>query len=185
MGHPRQNLLFVDCETTGLDAEKHEIIDIATILTRFDGETVLERWEQRAIAERISDAEPGALIINGYNEHEWFKTGAVRQIELAKLLTPRVEKATFVGQNVSFDEGFIRGLFKRHSQKPNWDYHKVDTAALFWPLFVNHPELQGVSLKYSAPYLGIEPEPELHRAMVGAETCRRVYVALMKRYAGL
>lgn len=185
MARPRQKLLFVDIETTGLDADKHEIIEVATILTSFDGQTVVDRWEQKVLAERPQEAELQALLINGYSEDQWIKAGAVSQATLATAIEPRLENATFVGQNVSFDEGFLRALFRRFNLKPNWDYHKVDTAVLSWPFFVTNPDLKGVSLKYMAPFLGVEPEPAIHRAAAGAETCRRVYVTLMARYAVL
>lgn len=86
-----------------------------------------------------------------------------------------------VGQNVSFDEGFVTPLFTRLGMKPPWGYHKVDTVALGWPLFIN-TEMEGLSLGKMCNFLGVAQMPT-HRAAADAAACREIYLKLMAKWA--
>lgn len=178
-----QDLLFVDVETTGLDDTKHEVIEVAAIRTSADGETVKSTFEAKLKPLNIKVAEPRALEINGYSEAEWSDDKCKERsfvVDQLQRMAAADGGTVLVGQNVSFDEGFLTPLFTAFGMKAPWGYHKVDTVALAWPLFVSTP-LEGLSLGKLCAFLGVEQQPT-HRALADAMACREVYLKLMKRY---
>src|SRR5262249_31810668 len=70
-----RDLAFIDCETTGLDSEQDEIIELAIV--RIDSKTFESKdtyhqyfYPTRPVAEEIR-------AINGYDEALWRERGAV------------------------------------------------------------------------------------------------------------
>jgi DNA polymerase-3 subunit epsilon len=176
-----QDLLFVDTETTGLDPTKHELLEVAAIRTSPDGQTIISTYEAKLKPLNLDKAEPKALEINKYSAAEWSDEKCVAPEIVADNLQKMAGNTVLVGQNVSFDEGFLSPLFTRLGMRPPWGYHKVDTVALAWPLFLHSP-LEGLSLGKLCTFLGVTAVPA-HRAAADAEACRQVYLKLMARWA--
>lgn len=177
----KRNLVFIDTETTGLNSRKHEVIEIAWIVTTPDAETVIETFAGRMLPEHIETAEPRALEINGYTLEKW-KAGPVSaRGEVAAALHKATMNSILVGHNVSFDEGFVSALMLKEAVVPAWHYHKVDTAAMAWPAFATG-KLTGVSLDKVCAFLGIA-QPVKHEAAADVASCRAAYRAFMAKYA--
>jgi DNA polymerase-3 subunit epsilon len=177
-----QDLLFVDTETTGLDSTKHELLEVAAIRTSPDGRTVIQTYEAKLFPEHLETAEPRALEVNKYSAAEWPRDKCARPEDVVDALQKMSGNTVLVGQNVSFDEGFLSPLFTRLGMKPPWGYHKIDTVSLAWPLYFNNAELPGLSLEKLCKFLGVESMPT-HRAAADVEACRQVYLNLMERWA--
>lgn len=174
-----KDLLFIDTETTGLDCTKHEVIEVAWILTSPDAKTVKEKFLARMMPLNIAAAEPKALEINGYTEEKWAASVLSTQGEVVGELM-RVSRGTIlVGQNVGFDEGFLKALLAQNGATPVWGYQKVDTIALAWPYYAMG-KLGGLSLDKLCTFLGIKQERK-HSADADVESCYRVYQAFMAR----
>lgn len=174
-------LLFLDTETTGLEADTHEILEVAAILTSPDGKTVQDTFEAKLRPEHLDKASPQALEVNGYNEDDWAPekcTPATQVIERLNRLSNRI---TLVGHNVGFDEAFVSALFRRFGVKPRWNYHKVDTVALAWPLLSLTPRPENLRLVTLTEFFKIE-HTTAHRAMSDAQACRQVFLRLMAQY---
>lgn len=164
-------LAFCDVETTGLDPRMNEILEFAAIKGY---ETLVIKIKPR----RMATAHPKALEVNGYNEAEWadaedISTAAPKIIDFLR-------DAIIVGQNVGFDVAFIEDFLKEAGITERIDYHKIDVCALSYVL-LTHKGLESLSLKSVCEFLGLEPEPDKHRALAGASTCKRVYETLMAR----
>jgi DNA polymerase III epsilon subunit-like protein len=99
-------LLFLDTETTGLSADRHEIIEYAAILYENDQEVL--RVEQKVKPLHISTAHARALQINGYSPEKWIEATTQEQAakELSELLN--IEDVIMVGHNPRFDLRFIK-----------------------------------------------------------------------------
>jgi len=103
-------ILFVDCETTGLDDEYHEIISVA-LVRRHDGKT----WTFKAKPNWPDHIDPRAVAVNGYTPSAWMD--AMSQEELANKLGILMKDYIIVGHNPRFDVGFIKNLLWRHKIK--------------------------------------------------------------------
>ena len=112
------NLAFIDTETTGTNADKHEIIELAVIIAKQVErpgkgpklEIIAEKeWKIKPL--RIQDADDQALRVNGYNEVDWMFAVdlSAAMEEFAKL----TQSCTFVSHNLTFDYGFISRAFEK------------------------------------------------------------------------
>src|SRR3989344_4367775 len=108
------NFAFVDIETTGLDAEKHEIIEIGCVLTSPDLE-VIEEFELKIKPERIEDADPVSLKVNQYDSLDWEDAYGLK--EGMKIFAGKVNDCIMVGHNVAFDSGFLEHAFTKNGIK--------------------------------------------------------------------
>lgn len=176
-----QDLLFIDTETTGLDPKVHELLEVAAIRTSPDGQTIISAYEAKLKPLHLETATPKALEINGYTPAEWTDEKCVAPQIVADNLTKMAQNTVLIGQNVSFDEGFLLPLFDNLKMKVPWGYHKVDTVALGWPLFVNTP-MEGLSLAKMCAFLGVAQVPT-HRAASDVAACREIYLRLMAKWS--
>jgi hypothetical protein len=133
---------FVDCETTGLDADQHEIWEVGLIvddnefcwqlpvdLGRADAVAldIGGYWERRA-APVVTDAERQDAITGHRNpplivHHEDMPQWAER---FCRLTWGR----HLAGAVVSFDEERLRRLLHERNACPGWHYHIIDVEAL-------------------------------------------------------
>ena len=96
---PEFAFAWMDCEFGGLDPERHDITEVALIMTDYRlVEGVSAEWKIRARADRISRE---AAEISGYTEEGWKDARPVREVlsELADKL-PRGKTIVPAGQNV-------------------------------------------------------------------------------------
>jgi DNA polymerase-3 subunit epsilon len=172
-----RNLLFIDSETTGLDHTKHEMLEVAAILTSPNGLDILDAYEAKLFPIDIGAAEPQALKVNGYSEVEWAPEKCTDRGLVAGQLHRMSSNAILVGHNVSFDENFATVFLKSCGMTPPWHYHKIDTMCLAWPLFCAR-KIDYFNLDTLCAYFKIPRT--VHRAMADTKACRSVYLELMK-----
>jgi DNA polymerase-3 subunit epsilon len=175
------DLVFVDVETGGLSPDTSDIIEIAAIRRRPDG-TQVGRYEARVLPARQPEAQ--AARVNGYDAATW--EGLDIEAALRMMLTVlRLDRSgdgenqhvVMVGHNVSFDEKFVRAAFDKCGIKWPFDYHKIDTVSLAWPLFAAG-KINRLKLEAVCDYYGIS-NAGAHGAMVDVERCMAVYDRLM------
>lgn len=163
---------FLDIETTGLDREIHEILEIAIIDER--GRTLLHT---KVKPERIEMAHPQALEINNYSAAAW--ADAPRWIEIAADVVDHLRGAVIFGHYVRFDYGFVRYHLKKvEVGTDKLGHHTVDTATLAWEHLVPIG-LPWLTLNAICTMLGISNK-DAHTALADAQRCRRVYNKLLR-----
>lgn len=104
------NMVFVDCETTGLDYEKHRPFEIAYGTLRWNGEQFIDNisvYYPGLTMQEINDADPEALEVNGetydsLKDKYWGKPAGGSEHFIETL-----SGATLVGANVRFDARMI------------------------------------------------------------------------------
>jgi DNA polymerase-3 subunit epsilon/ATP-dependent DNA helicase DinG len=157
----------LDLETTGLDPDVDEIIEVAAI--RFDADGVIDTYQSmvnpgRRLEYRIS-------LLTGIDasslDHAPHFGSLAAEIEQFLGLDP------IVGQNPTFDTTF---LARKGVQVFGPTYDTFDLAAIMLP------GLTQKSLGGIADHLGIEFTVR-HRALADAEAAMRVFVALRKQLA--
>ena len=98
-------LTVLDTETTGLDSDIHEIIQIAAISYVLDAEGnryVLKKYEKKINPQRLHTASEKALEINGFTIEEW--AGSPNASEVMPEVKEIIEGSDIlVGQNLIFD----------------------------------------------------------------------------------
>lgn len=173
-------IAIIDVETTGLDAQHHEMIEIGCVV--FDSRTfAIEGYlEAKIIPERIEDAHAAAMKVNGYNEEEWSDAASLQHVmeQLANLLAT-VPDVMFCAHNMIFDWAFIEEAQRKTDIILPFGRHKIDLLTLAWSR-VPHEKVRSWSLKTICTYLGIPPEPKMHRAMQGVLAEYAVYTKLMQ-----
>ncbi|NBR00919.1 MAG: 3'-5' exonuclease [Actinobacteria bacterium] len=185
-------LAFIDVETTGLDPTRHEVIDLAVVF----GVEVLRRtgapwtrhlrrdepdiavWHTRIRPERIRDAEPKALEVNGYTHDAWADAPTAEQVVDTVVELLAGSKAVLVGHNVTFDRDFIAALVRRQGRVARLGYNTVDTVTLCYEHLVPCG-LEALSLDNVRRFLNI-PTHGSHAALKDAIDAREVYRRLTR-----
>lgn len=160
-------IAFLDLETTGLDASKHEILEVG--LRKVDCHTL------RPVApcvsllvrpERIEDADARALEVAGYDADAW-KDAVEPRIAL-QAIAPLLEGAMLGGHNPAFDWGFLEAHYRKYGLRvPRMRYHRVDTVALAWPL-LSAGKVRSLSLDALCEHFGLA-RPSPHRALADVD----------------
>ena len=155
----------VDLETTGLDAERDEIIEVGAV--KFQGEEVLETFQTLVNPGR--PLPPFVRSLTGITQQEL--DGAPYFSAIAPDLMAFLGTYPIVGQNVAFDLAFLRQKLVAQSNPP-YDTRDLASALL--------PRLPEYSLARLAEELNV-PHPRPHRAWEDADVTRRVFLALVER----
>lgn len=170
---------MIDVETTGLDDQKHEIIEIGLVV--FEAESpfkVIDTFNTKVKPEHPETGNPMAFAVNGYDEKEWADAP-----DLHKALGDIEEmcKGTILlAYNISFDWSFLQEAYKKTKQRIPFDYHRLDLFTVAW-MNIHHEEMPSWKLKSVCEKLGIAPEPEIHRAINGAMAGYDVYRSIMDK----
>ncbi len=177
---PEFAFAFLDCEFGGLDPERHDITEIAVILTDYRlAELASAEWRVVARPERIT-AE--AAEMSGYGPERWADAVPLRRAltEFSALL-PAGKTVVPAGQNVRMDVAFLERGFKNCGIPYPFDYHVIDLATLFytWSLVVGEP-VAALSLRQAAITAGLIEGAVPHRAM--ADT--RLTLETFRHYVG-
>ena len=177
--------IILDTETTGLDASKAQIVEIAfkvvntdsgECLNSFQGVVALSKKEWR-------DADLGALKINGFTWNDVQTRGRPRNdiaVDICSIfsqlkLSPQT--AFFLCQNPSFDRVFFSQLCSPSVQKScGFPYYRLDFASMNWALAAKDIAL-GKRLPFRIPFskdgiaqdAGLPFEDTPHKAMNGVD----------------
>jgi DNA polymerase-3 subunit epsilon len=174
----QQPLAFIDIETTGLDYEKGEIIELGVVIAELrDGAlTVTDEIDLKIAPKHIETADAQALRINGYNEAEWIFAVSIE--EALKLFVERTAGAVFVAHNITFDYGFIEANLRRYGIEHKMHYHKLDTLALAFGVLQNNDDMGKLSLRALCEKYGIENK-KAHSAFADAYATYEVFKKLL------
>lgn len=164
-------ICFLDTETTGLDPQLAEVIEVAVIRREHDGSE--SRFHTLIKPERIEDAHPKALEINGYAKDPSRWDDAPTMVEVGHQIADFTKNSVICGHNISFDEGMIAANFKRAGVRRRIPYHKIDTVTLAWEHLVPMG-LDRLGMDAIRDFLGWSKEGA-HTAMKDAEDVLCLY----------
>lgn len=155
-------IIITDFETTGLDPQRHEIIDIGAIKVTHSLD-VLDTLSLRVIPLHIENAEPRALEINGYNPEDWMY--AALPPDAAAAFNGFSKDGILCAWNITFEYDFLSALLSRLNVPTTMDYHRIDIPSLAWALL---PDLQEIGMDKMAKYFGLPAEETPHTGIRGA-----------------
>lgn len=120
---------IVDLETTGLNPNYNEIIDIGLILIDKDLNEI-GRFNSKVLPLYPKRINPEARKINGFDLIVWEKENALSSEEATKKLIAFLSnfkrKPYFIAFNSWFDSAFLSNLFRTHDYRfDNWFDYKV------------------------------------------------------------
>ncbi len=177
------NLAFIDVETTGLLPDVHEIIELGVILARQvpqEGKgpalEILGEFDYKIIPERIFNADPESLKVNGYTPEKWKDAKPLK--EVMEDFAERTRGASFVAHNIVMDSAFINRAFERAGVKNLMHYHKIDTISLAFAKLYHDPKVEKFSLRFLCEYFGIKNE-NAHTALSDARATFELYQKLV------
>jgi hypothetical protein len=179
-------LAIIDVETTGLDPDHHEMIDLGAVYADIDGNEI-GRFFVRIRPAFPDRADPGAVAVNGYEVRRWEALGAVSAEEAVRSFILFHERMTggrtalFTAYNAWFDQAFMSRLLKAQggSFRDLFFYHVLDLPSMAWS-----QGIVGLTGSHVARDLGIEDEtrnPLEHTGETGAAFNLAVYRALLAR----
>lgn len=171
---------FIDLETTGLDKDRHAVIQIAGIIADGDKPYAFFNHRVRPLDNKIIEAE--ALEVTGLTRKEIGEYAPAHQVH--KDLTgtfgehvdkyDKQDKMFFCGYNSQFDYGFLRQWFYDLDDQyfGSWFFTPpldVMQAALL-SLRLHRHEMENFKLHSVAKAMNIPvEEKQLHDAMVDVE----------------
>lgn len=173
----KTNRHFIDTETTGLDHNEHELLEITVLTETVDQDHPgrpgpVREWTRKIKPEHIEKAEPAALAINGYTEEEW--VDAVPFSEIAEELKRLLADGVIVGHNCRFDVDFLQAAFKKAGVAVNLGHHFIDTVTLAYEHWGITGQVERISLDPLRRHLGIQVATT-HSSLKDAYDCRAVF----------
>jgi DNA polymerase III epsilon subunit-like protein len=172
-----KQIVLVDLETSGLNPNLQEIIEIGAIKLSQPDFKVLGWMNVKLTMDHPEFGSPEAFKVNGYTPDAW--KGALSQQEGMRQFADFASGCVVMAYNVTFDWGFIDATMNRLAIKHDISYHRLDVLTLAWWVVPQLPSTtlkapKYIRLKNVCEYLGVKPEPEVHRAALGALTAARV-----------
>ncbi len=163
------SLVAIDLETTGLDAQKDAIIEIAAV--RFNGSRIEAEWNTLINPQR--PIPPAITALTGINNDMVRNAPPLRAV--LQQLVDFIGDSPVVGHNVRFDLGFLQKQGVLHLAEA------IDTYELASVLL---PTASRYSLGALGQILGILI-PNSHRALDDARLAHAVFLNLYERALAL
>lgn len=181
--------LYIDCETTGLDAKVHGLWQVSAQL-HVDGREV-ERFTYEMQPVKGKMVSPEALDKGKvtWEQLRAFEPPGVVFQRMRGVLGKHIDKfdkkdkAWFVGYNANFDAQFVRQWFEDHGDKyfGSWFWYPIlDVAVLGGFVLANErTQLENFKLGTLCKHLGIEfDEDAAHDAQYDVDKTRQAFEAL-------
>src|SRR3989304_956640 len=149
----QKNLAFIDIETTGLNPDIQEIIEIGGVIAKPDL-TIIDEFEIKVKPENLAVAEPEALRINRFDPANW--VFALALPEAMKIFSEKAKDAIMVGHNVTFDFSFLQKAFSKTGVPNLMHYHKLDTISIAYAKLGKNGDTQKYSLGFLCGMFGID-----------------------------
>lgn len=173
-----KNLAFIDIETTGFDIERQEIVEIGCVIVKqVDGVAgdIVDEFEIKIKPQRLNEADPEALAINGYNEAAWMF--ALDLKPAMELFAEKTKDCIMVAHNLAFDYSFLAKAFAVTGVENKMFYAKMDTISYAYAKLGNNESITRFSLGALCDHYGITNE-RAHTALADARATYEMFKKL-------
>jgi DNA polymerase III epsilon subunit-like protein len=160
----------VDCESSGLDCYKNDIIELSLIRMSDDpSKDIQKTWFVKPI--NIENIELGALRVNGHKledlkletkyGRDTYKDANSVIIEIENFLSEDgfpAENRFLVGQNVSFDKSMMEQMWKKCNAFDSFPFGRRTLDTMIIELFMDYSKntfAEGYSLKNISKKYGV------------------------------
>lgn len=155
---------FVDVETTGLEPDYHEVIEICII-------TKEKTYHQRVHPNEPHRIDERAVAVNGYHPKDWMD--AITPKEAAQDVGRLLNGHIIIGHNPRFDYQFLKHLLLDHDVDGWIDPRCIDTTTLSYVHLVPHG-LRRLNMDEIRKFLGW-PINKFHNAYKDTQDVKRLY----------
>ncbi len=123
---------FVDCETTGLDPDHHEIWEVGLITPVVGATGAEDGWNEQIwqLPVDLSKADPMALNIGRFHDRRLLGIDLVPLAVFAAEFARDTRGLHLAGACVSFDAERLWQLLRNNGECPMWHYHLIDVEGL-------------------------------------------------------
>lgn len=182
----KKDLLLVDLETTGLDSDRHEIIQIAAVL--LDKKTLKEKkvfssyirprnWKRRDLASMKVNKISLSQVKNAPGLKEVLK-------KFKRIFGKNIILSYYVGV---LDINFLLESFTKSRLLYPFDYHTFNIWGLFFSFLAKKNQLKskkdfaGFGLESLIKYFKIKPKGNLHNALTDARVEAEILRKIVKK----
>ncbi len=171
-------IAFVDVETTGLNPDVHEIIELGAVIARMQDDklVVTDQLDVKIKPLHIENADPQALRVNGYDEGQWLFAYTLE--EAMKSFAEKTNGAIIAAHNITFDYAFIAKAFEKTNIPNGMHYHKLDTISIAFARLHEQEDINKFSLRALCEFYGIENK-RAHNAFSDAYATYELFKKLM------
>ena len=106
-------LLFIDLEMSGLDVDRHEILEIAALLVDPKNFEIKSSYYSKIVPEHIHTADPQALEVVGYDPKNWHDAIPLRQ--MLSELSALAPNCILAGWSVQNEWDFLLAALKKEN----------------------------------------------------------------------
>ncbi len=169
-------LVFLDLETTGLDPQADDIVEVAAMRVDPLSLSVEGCFETKVAPSPGVLVDPRAAELNGFRAEDWTEAPEIKDV--LPLLARFLEGCLIVGHNPAFDWAFLTVAYRRLGlRRPDIGHHLLDTATLAWPL-LRHGFVQSLSLRDLCAHYGISNVGS-HRALEDVVRTYKLFLRLI------
>ena len=178
-----KDLLLIDIESTGLDPDRHEIIQLAGIL--LDKKTLKEKKSFVSFVKpkNWKNRDKESMAVNKIEYNQLQNAPSITQVlrKFNRTFPKNVVLSYYVG---IMDIIFLHAAYKKAKMKYPFDYHTFNIWSLFYPYMAKKNKLKsrkqfaGFGLESMLEHFKIKVKGNLHDALVDckmeAEVLRKV-----------
>jgi len=165
---------FLDCETTGFDAEKDSIIEISFLVRDENTKKIVKKFDEVIFPEK-TPLTPFVSNLTGISEEEISKN-AKEIADVRDEILEKIGDSTIVGHNIDFDIGFLAKNGVNLSTNPRIDTHELSRILL--------PGETSFALEALAEKYGFSHH-DAHRAMSDVEASLELFDFLVEKISKL
>ena len=173
-------LCFLDCESTGLKKEIHEILEIAVLIYDPSTNEIIDEWERKIEPLKLETADPRALKLTNYINNPSLYKGQLKSALIK--FNSSAKDCILVGQNIAkFDLPFIEQKISDFNIEPSFLRNRVlDTMSLAW-FSVYATEIKGLKLDMLCDHFGVS-NLGAHSALIDCRRTFELYQRLATHY---
>ena len=146
-------ILFIDFEMTGLDVDKHEIVEIGALLVRQPDFAIINSYYTKVLPVHVETADPKALRLINYSPKNWVDAISLKQaLEELSRFAPN---CTLAGWCVQNEWDFLNFALNQESLPYFYSHHLIEVFTLAYAHFYQDPNLKFINLSWVARRLGI------------------------------
>ena len=124
-------LIFLDLEGTGLEVQKHEIIEIGAVKVNSKRPfKILDKFSIKVKPDNLPAADKVALKMVGYSKEAW--KDALTLKEALEKLDQFAQGGVLVGYNVTYDWALLDKAYFALGRQDPFYYHRLDVMPMVY-----------------------------------------------------